>query len=474
MLLKFKASMPLLANLTFRKGRLLVSEGSPTLTALKSVGGNLIKINNCQNAASVEHCTSMAKDGIQSNDATCNSSKYTSCGNSEQTVLVDVLPTVDMSNQSIIDTFITSDAEGVHLDNVSLSIACNTDASSLSDLNMEHNYAVLASEQQECEQVAITTCSLYNSFQSKVKDGPIYVVCTSCKQTFFRHSVQYAKPISKYKHNDIARMCFTDTVSANNEEWVCKTCSQAIHDGRIRSCSLINGLGFRPIPNELQLTQLEERLVSPWLAFMQLRELPRGGQYNIKGNVVNVPADVNLTVQQLPRMFDDNETIPVKFKPKLSYKHYVSFGNIRPNRVLQAAKWLVENSPLFQNEVIKVDESWLNNTEGVINAEYVTLYSNEEQVEQPRSSDVDHSRQNANRDSTDNWTEDDNFMNDPPEILIQYYSQWTSGKIVHLLDYFRIYILSFWHSQQSTVDNCGQTTLQGLYHYITAQFANGS
>ena len=37
MLLKFKASMPLLANLTFRKGRFFVSEGSPTLPALKSL-----------------------------------------------------------------------------------------------------------------------------------------------------------------------------------------------------------------------------------------------------------------------------------------------------------------------------------------------------------------------------------------------------------------------------------------------------
>ena len=29
--------MPLLANLTFRKGRFFVSEGPPTLTALKSL-----------------------------------------------------------------------------------------------------------------------------------------------------------------------------------------------------------------------------------------------------------------------------------------------------------------------------------------------------------------------------------------------------------------------------------------------------
>ena len=44
MLLTFKASMPLLANLTFRNGRFLVSVGSPALTALKSLFEEISKI----------------------------------------------------------------------------------------------------------------------------------------------------------------------------------------------------------------------------------------------------------------------------------------------------------------------------------------------------------------------------------------------------------------------------------------------
>ena len=44
MLLTFKASMPLLANLTFRNWRFLVSVGSPTLTALKSLFEEISKI----------------------------------------------------------------------------------------------------------------------------------------------------------------------------------------------------------------------------------------------------------------------------------------------------------------------------------------------------------------------------------------------------------------------------------------------
>ena len=91
---------------------------------------------------------------------------------------------------------------------------------------------------------------------------------------------------------------------------------------------------------------------------MQLRELPRGGQLSIKGNIVNVPADVNNTVRVLPRNMDDSETIPLKFKRSLNFKGYISFERIRPEKILLAAKWLVTNSSLFQNEGIIFDDHW--------------------------------------------------------------------------------------------------------------------
>ena len=49
-------------------------------------------------------------------------------------------------------------------------------------------------------------------------------------------------------------------------------------------------------PDCLHLTPLEERLISPRIPFMQIRELPWGGQLSVLGNVVNAPADVSSTV----------------------------------------------------------------------------------------------------------------------------------------------------------------------------------
>ena len=94
---------------------------------------------------------------------------------------------------------------------------------------------------------------------------------------------------------------------------------------------------------------------------MQIRELPRGGQLSIHGNIVNVPSDVNLTVHCLPRPINESQTIPIKLKRRLIYKHHYQFQNVRPKKVLDAAKYLVDTSDLFKREGIEVQNAWLDN-----------------------------------------------------------------------------------------------------------------
>lgn len=97
----------------------------------------------------------------------------------------------------------------------------------------------------------------------------------------------------------------------------------------------MNGLQFPEKPSEPDLSPLEERLVAPRIPFMHLHEKPRGGQLSITGNVVNVPVDVTSTVKKLPRVLTENETIPLKFKRCLSFKHCVAFERIRPSNLLK-------------------------------------------------------------------------------------------------------------------------------------------
>ena len=90
----------------------------------------------------------------------------------------------------------------------------------------------------------------------------------------------------------------------------------ALRDGKVPKLSVANGMKWPNRPSELDLHQLEQRLIALRIPFMQIRELPRGGQYSLKGNVINVPVDIQPTV----RPMDENFTIAVQLKKKLSYK----------------------------------------------------------------------------------------------------------------------------------------------------------
>ena len=131
---------------------------------------------------------------------------------------------------------------------------------------------------------------------------------------------------------------------------MCLTCAAAIKKNKLPTLSTANVPPFPDKPQELELNQLEERLVSPINPFMQLRELPRGGQYGITGNVVNVPANNMTCVSSLPRHLDDSGTIPVKLKRRLRYKSHVLYQNVRPKKCMDATNYLLKK-PLYKSYV---------------------------------------------------------------------------------------------------------------------------
>ena len=90
---------------------------------------------------------------------------------------------------------------------------------------------------------------------------------------------------------------------------------------------------------------------------MQIRELPRRGQYSLKGSVINVPVDIHPTINCLPRPMDENFTVAIQLKKKLSYKKVDFKENVRPLRVLTALHWLMNNSELYKKSGF-VDDNW--------------------------------------------------------------------------------------------------------------------
>ena len=225
---------------------------------------------------------------------------------------------------------------------------------------------------------------LVENFNLSVNTGPS-LVCRSCSQTWFKHSVREATGISE---GILSKFGF------QQDDLICNTCYKYLKSEKIPPCSSMNGLMFPQKPPELDLTSLEERLVAPRIPFMQLREKPRGGQLSITGNVVNVPADVTSTVKKLPRLPSDNETIPLKFKRSMSFKHFIAFENIRPNKVLAATQWLLQNSTLFRAEGIELNEAWETSVE--VEAEEINSATTTASSEE--------------KNTADNWTEDTNIQ----------------------------------------------------------------
>ncbi len=195
-------------------------------------------------------------------------------------------------------------------------------------------------------------------------------MCSSCLQLWFPDNCTAVEKL-KTPHRKRLEECKTGTLF-EGKEWMCSTCIRHIKEDRIPPISNANAMKFYDIPEELELFQMEERCVALRQPFFQIRELPNGGQKSVKGNVVNVPMDVSKTINQLPRNLNATETIGIKFKKKLSYKKCDYNENIRPKAVINAAKYLINNSELYKAHNVKINDTW---EQSIVNDSDSTLHS---------------------------------------------------------------------------------------------------
>ena len=142
------------------------------------------------------------------------------------------------------------------------------------------------------------------------------------------------------------KLCIRGTKSFDGKEYLCHTCSQSIKKRKIPKLSVANGFEFPENQHVLELNRLEERLVSPVIVFMQIRELPSGQHQSVPGNVVNVPCDNIATLSSLPRLPENSGTIPVKLKRRLRLKSYVLYEKIWRQAYIEAVCYLL-SKPLF-------------------------------------------------------------------------------------------------------------------------------
>ncbi|KAK3908800.1 Amino-acid acetyltransferase, mitochondrial [Frankliniella fusca] len=204
-----------------------------------------------------------------------------------------------------------------------------------------------------------TKICLHERFNEQKKEMPT-VICTCCAQLFFKKSTVFEHSLKIHKSLSITDVCtYRHHLGENETGNVCSTCANHLKKGNIPHFAAKNGLVFDPLPQELRgLTTLEERLVSARIPFMQIRELGYQKQLGLKGNCVNVPIDINKTVTCLPRMDSEDDTLLVQLMRRMSDKTPYAFENVRPEKVFNAARYLV-NTDLYKQHNITLNESWL-------------------------------------------------------------------------------------------------------------------
>jgi hypothetical protein len=279
----------------------------------------------------------------------------------------------------------------------------------------------------------------------------------------------------KHFNSDFVKGVLTGKTSVDNKQWLCNTCIDSLKSGKVPKLAVVNGMMFPPKPPELELYQLEERLIALRIPFMQIRQLPRGSQLSIKGSVVNVPTDVQTTVNSLPRTVDKTCTIAIKLKRKLSYTHAVSTQNVRPAAVISALNYLINNSKLYQNAKITVNNNWIQSFPTPTEPEEGNENST---TENPDSFDVDklvkEFEQNNNEDDNhfEEITEKDTAGNldtllDEPEISTSHVYSFAPGENQTPLGLFQ-------DEDYYSLGKDVQTIKKGKSLSITVIFVNGN
>lgn len=210
-------------------------------------------------------------------------------------------------------------------------------------------------------------------FNKDFYENPLGHVCDVCDRIWFAKDL---KCITSLPEQDLLKKEFPNQVGFK----VCSTCHTSIKKMKIPILSKSNGFAFVSIPDNLPVLNLiEERLVSPRIPFMQIRRLRfAAGNYGIIGQIVNVPIDVQQTINLLPRNLENDTTLNVQIKRKIFHKSSYLEGYITMDKVYAWLEYLV-TTPLYRANCIKIEKLQKSNIQ--FNIELETVEANDCETE---------------------------------------------------------------------------------------------
>ena len=213
-------------------------------------------------------------------------------------------------------------------------------------------------------------------FQQETRYGPIFV-CSSCDQKMFQNNVcgMEKSMLEKLQQRNIETF---DKVQAGNLQkiqictqeigkelretnipYICFTCKKHLNQGKVPPMSRANGLELVDLKDnpDLNLSELENNLISKRLLFQKIYQLPRSRMAGCKDRLINIPIndkDVLNTVEKLPRTPKEAGLLEIKLKRKMEYENFHKKEFVNPTKIFTALQFLREKkhpSYLFFEEL---------------------------------------------------------------------------------------------------------------------------
>ena len=130
------------------------------------------------------------------------------------------------------------------------------------------------------------------------------------------------------------------------------------------------------------------------MAFMLIHQLFPGGQFSLNGGICHLPIEIGKIVNTLPHNYSEFETIGVKLKRRLCYKNSVFNENVRPHKIIEALKYLMNTSDLYKEHNINIDSQWLQSFNNINTTE-----SNKQELRNKIKSDSNIQNSSSDEDS---------------------------------------------------------------------------
>jgi hypothetical protein len=203
-------------------------------------------------------------------------------------------------------------------------------------------------------------------YKRSIQSGPTYI-CSCCGGLWYKKSVQKVttEKLRSFGADDNVVEAASE-LPQNGQYFLCSTCFRKVKRNKVPKAALTNGFKFPMVPDVVtDLTSLEERLVALRLPFMQIRSLGVDRQYGLSGSIVNVTNDLDISVNSLPRNLQDTATVSVMLMRRMCYKSPYMYEKIRPAKVYDAAKYLIQ-TPVYEDENVVLAPEWKTEIAGSV------------------------------------------------------------------------------------------------------------